>query len=225
MKKLLAFLFILNTVFAYAQDTAHVKAVKTKRFFVGINFSPDICEGILTKPILDNLGLKSISKFGFTSGINSCFVITKHISIDFGVQYSKKEVKVTSDLTFGDMIDRRRGFVYNTNELNFGYSIYNYLDIPLKANFIFGKRKTRFISSVGLTTNILLKATGSFYTGNNYSRINLSPTISAGIDYKINRKQFFRIEPTFRYGVLKVSDNLATQYLWNAGINVSWYFL
>lgn len=226
MKKTIVLLFILISAFIYAQDTTQVKSKKTKRFFVGINFSSDLCSAILKNPILDSLGLKAIPKFGFTSGINACYIITKHLSIDFGVQYSKKIYDVKTNLTFGDMIDRRRGFVYNSNESVVNTrSNYNYVDIPLKANLTFGKKKLRLICSVGITTSLFLKATStSFVVGNNYNRINLSPTVSAGIDYKINNKRFFRVEPTFRYGLLKVSDNLTSQYIWNAGINCSFYF-
>lgn len=222
MKKVL-FVALFFPVIVNAQDTTQVTTQKNKRVFIGVNFSPDYCSGRLTNPILNNLGLKAIPKFGYTSGINVCYVITKHISIEAGVQYSKKEYFVKTDLTFGDMIDRRRGFVYNTNTNN--PNIYHYLDIPLKANFVFGKKKLRLISSVGLTTGVFLNATSSsFFVGSNYSRINLSPTVSCGIDYKMNHRMCLRIEPTLRYGILKVSNDLATQYLWNAGLNISYYF-
>ena len=228
MKKATLFLFILISVFTYAQDTTQTKTKKTKHFFVGVNFSPDLCSAILKKPVFDNIGLKAIPKYGFTSGINVCAVITKHISINFGVQYSKKETRVTSNLTFGDMVDRRRGFIYSSSSIRsfFASNTYNYLDFPLMANFIFAKKKTHFISSVGLTTNVLLDASDGFYIGGNNSRINISPTISCGIDYKVSNKAFFRIEPTLRYGLLKVSDGgFASVYLWNVGINLSWYIL
>jgi len=221
MKKLLALIFVIVSVIAYAQDSTKTK--KTSRFFIGVNFSPDYCSGRLKDGALSVSYFKGVPKFGYTSGINICYVITKHISIETGIQYSKKDFETkTTGLTFGDTIDRRRGFVYHVNE-NDLYT-YHYLDIPLKANFVFGKNKTRFITSVGLTTNILVKATSSFIS-DNYTRINFSPTVSCGIDYKINDKMFFRIEPTFRYGILKMTDTPVTQYIWNAGLNLSWYFL
>jgi hypothetical protein len=225
MKKVVAFLFIITSLFTYAQDSTQTKSKKPKRVFIGVNFSSDMCSAVFKNPILDNLGLKAIPKFGFSSGLNICYVIKKYLSLNLGVQYSRKEYEAKSNLTFGDMIDRRRGFVYNSNESYSGTNIYQYIDIPLTANFIFSKKKMRFITSVGLTTNILLnQPNNSFITGNNYSRINLSPTLSCGIDYKINNKMFFRIEPTFRYGLLKVSTGLATQYIWSAGVNFSFYF-
>ena len=225
MKKVIAFLFIISSVFTYGQDTTRVNSKKTKHVFFGVNFSTDICSATFKNPVLDNLGLKAIPKFGFSSGLNICYVINKYLSLNLGVQYSRKEYEAKSNLTFGDMIDRRRGFVFSTYEVFSGTNVYQYLDIPFKANFIFGKKKTRFISSVGLETNILLKTTNRYFiVGENPNQINLSPIISCGIDYKINNKMFFRIEPTFRYGLLKVSTGLATQYIWSSGVNFSFYF-
>ncbi len=225
MKKVVAFLFIITSLSTYAQDSTQTKSKKPKRVYLGVNFSPDICSATFKNPVLDNLGLKAMPKLGFTGGLNICYVIKKNTSLNLGVQYSKKEYEAKSNLTFGDMIDRRRGFAYNTNERYSGANIYQYLDIPLIANFIFGKKKMRLITCAGLTTNILLNTpNNSFISGNNYNRVNFSPTISCGIDYKIKDKMFFRIEPTFRYGLLKVSTGLATEYIWNAGLNCSYYF-
>jgi hypothetical protein len=48
--------------------------------------------------------------------------------------------------------------------------------------------------------------------------------ISAGAEYKIKNKMYVRIEPTFRYGVLKIIDAPVTAYLWNAGLNMGFYY-
>src|ERR1700756_509256 len=121
MKKLLAFAFIITSVFVYAQDSTKTK--KPKRFFIGVNFSPDYCfrtlknnDGSeLSKALVSTYNKIETAKFGFSSGVSFSYVFTKHISLDFGIQYSNKGFQdKTSALTFGNMIDRRRGFVYNT---------------------------------------------------------------------------------------------------------------
>jgi hypothetical protein len=48
--------------------------------------------------------------------------------------------------------------------------------------------------------------------------------MSVGIDYRINEKMNLRIEPTFRYGVLKIIDTPVTGYLYSGGINVVYYY-
>jgi hypothetical protein len=256
MKKLSLLFFILFSAFTYAQDSTQTKAKKPKRIFIGVSFSSDYCfrtlknnDGSqLSSTIVDLYNKIEVAKFGFTGGVNVCYIITKHISVGLGVQYSNKGFQdKESALTFGDKIDRRRGFAYNTNPSNANLPTsgkiiytYNYLDIPLKVNFVVGKKKVRFISSIGLTTNLLINSKNTFVgqdstgksikdsgssTTSTYNRINLSPTVSCGIDYKINNKMFFRVEPTFRYGIVKMTETPVTQYLWNAGLNISWYFL
>ena len=88
-----------------------------------------------------------------------------------------------------------------------------------------------------MTTNIFIKDTQTSVFVNSdrtyrkttptifdYNKVNLSPTISVGIDYKINNRMNLRIEPTFRYGVLKIIDAPVTGYLYSGGLNISYYF-
>jgi hypothetical protein len=236
MRKLIAFVFIITSVFAYAQDSTKTK--KPRRFFIGVNFSPDYCfrtlknidGGAISTMIYDNDNKIQTAKFGFSSGINACYIITKHISVDLGVQYSNKGYQTAENaLTFGT--PPRRGFVYNFPTSGKIVYRYNYIDIPLKVNFVFGKKKLRLISSIGLTTNIFISETNSFIgkysngasfknsstSSSGINRLNLSPTVSCGIDYKMNDKMFFRVEPTFRYGVIATASALISEHIWNAG--------
>lgn len=244
MKKLLFFILCCMSIFVYAQDSTKTK--KASRFFIGVNFSPDYCfrtlkntdGSAISTMIYDNDNKIQTAKFGFSSGINACYIITKHISVDLGVQYSNKGYQTAENtLIFGP--PPRRGFI-NTTLPTSGKIIYryNYLDIPLKVNFVFGKKKLRLISSIGLTTNIFVSETNSFVgkysngssfknsstSTSGHTKVNLSPTISCGIDYKINERMFFRIEPTFRYGILNTVDAPIAEYIWNTGLNVSYYF-
>jgi hypothetical protein len=99
-----------------------------------------------------------------------------------------------------------------------------------------GKNKIRFISSMGLTTNIFLnyeQTNVSVYSDRtekvqssqdyDFKRFNLSPTISAGIDYNINEKMSLRLETIFRYGVLKIIDAPVTAHLYKGGLNMSYF--
>ncbi|HXU27194.1 MAG TPA: outer membrane beta-barrel protein [Bacteroidia bacterium] len=242
MKKLLALVFIITSVFVYAQDSTKTK--KVSRFFIGVNFSPDYCFRTLKNTdgstisaiIYDHDNKIERAKFGFSSGINACYIITKHISVDLGVQYSNKGYQTEEQALIYPT--PRSATIYNLPTSGKFVYRYNYIDIPLKANFIFGKKKLRLISSVGLTTNIFISETNSFVgkysNGSSFknsststsgqTKVNLSPTVSCGIDYKVNSRMFFRIEPTFRYGVLSTVDAPIAEYIWNAGLNISYYF-
>jgi hypothetical protein len=242
MKKLFAFVFIITSVLVYAQDSTKIK--KPSRLFIGVNFSPDYCFRTITHTdnsyisnfIYDTRNKIEQPKLGFTSGINVCYVFTKHLSVDLGIQYSNKGYQTENEA----LIYPTPGSVAAYNLPTSGRFVYryNYIDIPLKANFVFGKKKLRLITGVGLTTNIFINETNSFIgkysngssfrnsgTSNyGHTRVNLSPTISCGIDYKINDKMFFRVEPTFRYGILSTVNAPIAEYVWSAGLNVSYYF-
>ena len=108
----------------------------------------------------------------------------------------------------------------------------------LKMNFSFGRGKLRFVSSTGVTTNLFILETikgiyeyedgsterSSGKTYYNYNRINISPMISAGIDWEMENQKHLKIEPTFRYGIIQVIDAPVTDYLWNAGLSIGYYF-
>lgn len=240
MKEWLFLQLLLVSFAAFGQENKSENTTgKMKGFQIGINFSPDVCyrtlynksKDISGAEILKERNENELPKFGFTTGVNVSYTIKKYVGIEAGIQYSNKgyQDKIL-ELIFPQPapdlpIKSRR------------IDNFHYLDIPIKANFFIGNKKVRFISSVGITTNILLKATITsiyYYTnrkerGTNvysydFERVNLSPTVSVGIDYKINNKMNLRIEPTFRYGVLQIINTPLTAYLYSGGINIGYYF-
>lgn len=60
-------------------------------------------------------------------------------------------------------------------------------------------------------------------TYQNYRKLNLSPLISAGFDYRLNNKRSLKVEPTFRYGILKTIEAPVSENIWNAGLNIGYY--
>jgi len=251
--KLITFLLTLAiTPNLYGQENPEASATADfKKIQIGVNFSPDYC----FRTLINNDGSASsdmvlkwrneneTGKSGYTTGINMIFHLNTNIGIGTGIQYSNKGYQIkTEDLTFGSMIDPRKGFTNNPSgaaitSAKFIYN-YHYIDIPLKINFSFGKKKIRFITSVGVATNIFITETSTSVlkyddgtkdrntqqTTYNYNKVNISPFVSAGIDWKFNSKTSLKIEPTLRYGALKIIDAPVTGYLWNAGLNISYYF-
>jgi len=235
MKAITFLLSIVLTANLFGQETT---TAEFKKIQLGINISPDYCFRTLN----NGSSIDETGKLGYTAGLNMNYNFNKNIGIGLGIHYSIKGYKTSMNaLSYGDMIDPNYGFIYDPSHTgaNIKY-IYNfhYLDIPLKVNFVTGKKKIRFITSVGLTTNVFIKETATrvieyqdgthnrktHVSNYNYNTINLSPTASFGIDWKLNSKNNLRIEPTFRYGVLKIINAPVTGYLWNAGLNVSYYF-
>lgn len=170
-------------------------------------------------------------KTGYTTGLNVCFNIKNNVGLETGIQLSNKGYQTKKeDLNFGQANPKE------PNNIRFIYN-YHYIDIPVKANFTIGKRKVRFHTSFGITTNIFIKETQktvlvysdhtdkkTTQTNFNYNKVNITPTISVGIDYKINSRMNLRVEPTFRYGILKITNDPLTEYLYSGGLNISYYF-
>lgn len=254
MNTLIIFAALAISIAAFGQDSEKPKGSNEfKRFLIGVNISPDYCNRILknnngsstSSLIIDLRNKNEGAKFGYTAGANICYNFLKRLGIELGFQYSNKGYAYkSSGLTFGDPIDPRYGFVYtssgSTTALSDVKFIYNhiYLDVPLRAILSFGEKRISFVASIGITANILLKATQTsvleYENGDtkretsdqhyDYKTLDISPTLSVGADYKISSKISLRVEPTIRYGLLKIIDAPITTYLWNSGLNITCYF-
>jgi hypothetical protein len=232
MKRIAAFVLLIFPLISFAQKMSE------QRFQIGVNFSTDICFRSLSSTdgssinnvIIDQRNDWEIPKFGFTTGLNVMYTLNNHFSLESGVQYSNKGYQTSFlFLHSGQLppsVPEQVKYIYN----------YNYLDIPLRLNYVVGKKKIRFISSVGIATNVFLnyKQTNVLVYADrtekvqstqdyDFKRFNLSPTISAGVDYKINDMMSLRLETIFRYGVLNIIDAPVTAHLFNGGLNISYF--
>jgi hypothetical protein len=256
MRQLYLAAAMIISIVSYGQDTINPKAPATefKRLLFGVNISPDYCYRALqnndgsttSSKIIELRNKNEEAKFGYTAGLNICYNISKYFGIEVGLQYSSKGYANSngySNLVFADQIAPRNGIVYPSNAviiLTPSKLIYhhNYLDIPMRAILSFGHKRFQFITSLGVTTNILLTATQTNITENangskqrntndqvfSFKVLNISPLISAGIGYRLNNKINIRIEPTLRYGILQIIDTPVTAYLWTTGLNMTCYY-
>ncbi len=250
MKRFASLVVCFLVINTYSQE---VPSIGYKKFQLGVNFSSDVCYRTLANNngesivdgIIDWRNESEIPKFGYTTGLNVVYSLKRNISFETGLQFSNKGYQTeTMDLIYGDQIDPVTGVISPESsdtkaptKSKYIYSDY-YLEVPVKANFTFGKRKVRFITSAGIAVNLFIAETKTVvytYIGGStkqkdyssyfsYNIINLSPTVSFGIDWKITPKMDLRAEPTIRYGVLKIIDMPVTGYLWNYGLNVGCYY-
>lgn len=182
-------------------------------------------------------------KFGYTAGVAMSYGLSEHFDIEGGVFFSNKgfAYQQAGPFRFGDQIDDNLGVIsvpINTVEKFHNTYNYYYLDIPLRVIYSIGKKKLRLVSSVGVVTNIFLHAnqesiqyyqdgsTKEFIAdiSNNVNRFNITPTFSLGGGYKLSEKLEIRLEPTARYGIIKIKDTPIAAYLWNIGFNISCYY-
>jgi hypothetical protein len=238
MKRIFLILTTFPLLVVCGQDTK--KKAKPNRISIGLNFSPDYSyrtlKNVAGRPDGD-LVIKvrngdEAGKFGYTTGLNVCINLTKRTGFETGIQYSNKGYQTkTHDLVYPQpdpTLPAKAKYIYN----------YSYIDIPLKIKFVLGKNKIRFTTGAGLTVNFLVKEfQKNIYEYSNgttvkktqpstfdFNKINLSPTISAGLECKINDKMYLKAEPTLRYAVFKNIDQPVTECLWSAGLNIGFYY-
>lgn len=228
--------FVLLTISVFAKDST---TVDFKRFAIGIHASPEYCFRRLVNPIpttistlyLNNRNATEIPMIGYSAGVDFSVYIKKHFSVSLGAQYSQlgyssKEKEITT------YAHPEGGLGKSQTRYN-----YNYIEIPLKANFIFGKKKIQFLASVGINSAFILYEQtvikSEYYDGTkstekglpNYinNPFNLFLNGSIGADIKLGKKMGLKIEPTFSYGVFQTNTNTLSEYLWSAGLNVGGY--
>lgn len=240
MKAFLIIILTLSAQYAWSQDEVNVNSISDfNRVQIGISISPDICfrtlrnnDGSTTSDqIIALRNDNEIFKFGYTTGLNIGYSINSFFGLEMGIHYSNKGYQSKMiDLVFSQPEPSLpEQFKYIDN--------FHFVDVPFKANFTLGKKRVRFFTSVGVTTNFFIKATTTSVmvyadredrktssSNYEYAKVNFSPTFSAGIDFKINNSMNLRFEPTIRYGMMKIIDTPITAYLYNAGLNVSYYY-
>lgn len=233
---------ILFIIIGFASFSVQGQDSKTlPKILIGFNFSPDYSfrshknsdGNSSTDLVIQNRKETELAKFGYTTGLNILFNFSQLIGFETGIQYSNKGYKTKKqDLIF---IPPNPA---SPSKVRFTYA-YQYIGIPLKAKFTMGKSKMRFLTSIGFMTNFLLntKHTANYEYSNGstekktesssikFNKIDISPMMSIGVDYKLNNKIHISAEPTFRYGVIKIKDAPVAERLWNAGLNFSCYYI
>jgi len=253
MRVLILVLTIFVPTVLFSQDAGKSFINKIS---IGINISPDVTgrtifnnsgDGNLDD-IVDAFSDLEKPMMAYSGGVTLNYATSTHFSVVAGLMFSNKgfSTKKADDLFFGDMIDPRYGYVYNTQDNSYVGSIksirfvsnFYYLDIPLRIYYTTGQKRLRFVGGLGVTANYLLKAKQSaiyVYTNGERERItsdqphdfrkfNVSPSVSAGVDYRMNSEISVKFEPTFTYGLIKITDSPISGRLWSAGLNFSVYF-
>ena len=239
MKYWTLFLGIIPCIAVSAQKA--MQPAKTRQIFVGFSFSPDYAYRTLkdnggddyTKQVIDSRNSMEIAKLDYTMGLDVSMNITKHFRVETGLHYSDKSYQTKKlDMYYQQSPDPvmplTARVIYN----------YQYVDVPLKLTMIAGRSRLRFVTGTGVALNFLLNAnTKSVFEYPNgrtrkeaqsstfdFKKFNISTLFSVGAEYKVKKNMFVRMEPTVRYGLLKTIDRPVTEYLWNAGLNLGFYF-
>ena len=241
MKQAILLFTAIFTTPAIGQQPLNSKHNDThKQVQIGVNISTDYDFRTLKNNdgsassglVIRNRNGIETGKAGYTAGVNVCVYLGGLFGLETGVQYSNKGYQTKNqDLVFAQpdpSLPVREKFVYN----------FHYIGIPVKINLRLGEGRIQFIPGAGFSADIFVKATvkniKEYSSGKreqktenstyNYTSINISPVISLGVNYFLNDKMSIRVEPTYRYGILKIIEARVTEYLWNAGLNIGFYF-
>lgn len=160
-------------------------------------------------------------------GLHAAYRLSDRFSLEAGLAYARfgyaHSVNL-SDLTFGDPIDPRRGFIYNTGDVppeSWRFvDRFHYLEVPIGVVMTLGQGRWRSSTTLGVAPAFLLAAQGvtvSTYANDQkeretfdllgeYAAFNLIPYFSTGVSMHPGGRWNWSLRPTFRHGALKLID-------------------
>lgn len=238
MQHLYLLTFTLLTFVGLAQRTPNeVQAGTFKRFEIGISASPEICYRTLlnndgsqnSTSIINYRNENETVKMGYTGGLHLGYNFNERFGFQTGIQYANRGFSTKKIDIAGSLMDP-----VIPESLKYNYN-YHYLEIPAKVNFSFGENQIRLTTSAGLSSAFLIKQSRTFIgyykdtttrqvfiSNDAYNRFNLFATISAGLEMHISPIMRIKVEPTVRYGLLKITDTPVSGRWYSGGLNVSY---
>jgi hypothetical protein len=234
IKPLTSLLFALLTFAAvgYAQNS-------NDKLQIGLNISPDICyrhifategnENIFTTTLINLRNSSEKPKLGYSGGLCVVYRYNPKLSFQAGFNYA--------NLGFKSEIAGFIGPVEEDFPLSAKYiDNFQYLEVPAKVNFIFGENRLQYTIGAGLSSAYLMETKHtvvSYYADSTtrehnqnqdpYKPFNLFATLNVGLLYQLSNKWQLKLEPTFRYGLLKTSDTPVSGRLYNFGLSSGIY--
>ena len=202
---------------------------------MGISFSPEYCYRILkpqedVKWISEGRDSLEIGKFGYTSGLALEYKINEKLHIATGIYFTDGGER-TKKYSIENVPYGQESIKYSYN------NHYQYLSVPLKINYFFIKKKFDFYLTGGLFFNVFLNEITVFtthYAKNNnkvientnsgFSKLNFGLIAGFGMNYQINPKSTFVIEPNYRRSISSIVDAPVKSYLYSLGVNIGVLF-
>jgi len=208
-----------------------------QHFEISVSAAPEICyrtllnnDGSQMSTSIINLRNETETvKLGYTGGLHLGYNFNERFGFQTGIQYANRGFSTKKIDIAGSLMDP-----VIPESLKYNYN-YHYLEIPAKVNFSFGENQIRLTTSAGLSSAFLIKQSRTFIgyykdtttrqvfiSNDPYNRFNLFATISAGLEMHISPIMRIKVEPTFRYGLLKITDTPVSGHWYSGGLNVSY---
>jgi hypothetical protein len=239
-------LLLVLTHFLFA--SAWEEDGKFKRIYIGLSVTPNVTyrylkqgvvpAGLSSSEVQDVITSRNKYEYpgvGIGGAVKLGVRLTHFLSIESGVQVTYQWYRYSSVISayppgWTPMPIPTDSFV--SKEKN----KYVYFNIPLALNFTVGKHRVKGIISLGTTFDFLLRQNINYtYTYNNgttsstrtvsqydnFKTFNLSPFLGIGIDCYLSKALVLRIMPIAQIQAFQNINTPITEYLYNAGINVS----
>lgn len=236
MKQLVIFLFVIFYLPGFAQIE---NRNSNRKFSIGINFSPDYTYRRLYSSS-DDYGMIPMqndiefARFGFTTGLVSCYQLNNRFALESGIQFADKGEKyemsngwVTPDGTPPE----NDPFIPETFRTKYHYY---YLGIPVKFNYYVLQKGFKLFISAGASTDFYVagkeKSVYEFKDktekrtvtiGEDFNKVNFTGLAGFGVDTNISNRLQFRFEPILRYSFTPLVDAFIKDYLFSIGANFS----
>lgn len=234
IKPLTSLLFALLTFAAvgYAQNS-------TNKWQVGLNISPDICyrnifitEGKVSDQTTAVINLRNSAekpKLSYSGGLSVVYQHNPKLSFQAGLNYANLGYKSEIAGFIGPV---EEDFPLSAKDIN----NFHYFEVPAKVNFIFGEDRLQYSVGAGLSSAYLIENNNTvvlYYADSTtrehlqnqdpYKPFNLFATLNVGLLYQLSNKWQLKLEPTFRYGLLRTSDTPVSGRLYNFGLSSGIY--
>lgn len=244
---------LINDSFPRAMSTLlaleEEELMDERNWSIGVLFSPD---HIFKTPSLElPNNYNSFSKTGFTASLRVRYEVNKNLGIETGVSFSNKGERLVAekiDTTISTQLPSPISGFTGVPVLSFSQRkievkrSYNYIGIPLKANYYFlnNNSRVRLFLSGGILTNFLvnqiinttieyddgeIEKTTQNGSKKDLPKINFTVGIGLGMEYQLSKKVNFRIEPVYRRSLTPITNEPSNKEYFNSlGSNIGLYY-
>lgn len=182
--------------------------------------------------VIDQRNDREITIDGFDLGFNIGFNMNPGFGVETGLHYARRGFNSKDvDLHFSGNDPNEPKKLRSLKE-------FDYLSIPLKANIWFGHGNLRLIAGLGANLDFLLNGkVTTTYTyvneatskedesgGYDFRKIGFSPMASIGMDLRVQKNNYLRLEPFIRYDVIPVTKTSIKNNLWGYGVRLAYMY-
>lgn len=189
---------------------------------------------------------REVPKLAVGTVVNMGKQLGKRIGVEMGLGYHQlgwvHRVDL-EDLTYGDIIDPRRGYIYATDNAIPSKSTFkdsfHYIEMPIGLTVRVGKGRLRSVSAVGMAPSIMVAARGRtiyeygdgtkeetrYQKSEDFKGFNWFAYLSTGLALRTSDRFEWRLQPTVRYGLVDILDAPITASLYSGTVDVGFRYV